>query len=430
MKKIYRFCKCVAIFMSMGFFLASCYSKENFVYKNPHQEKTTENISSENVNKFLSSVRKVDGEVEAKYRMAIYFQEKNKHKIAIEELKEVILIDPFFVKAYNALGVSYDQLRQFKNAIHFYKLAIKIDPNLGYVYNNLGFSYFLTEDYDRAIDAFHKAIALDEKNKRFRNNLGLVYAKKGEYELSLAQFSITGDEASANYKLGQILYKEGRYDIARKYNAKSYQTKASSHTALSVSSDGIEKDPQPEILPEPSIHESGTSQKQDEMTAEIKGIDFDAKSIQSNHSETKDISENQKSSIINSKTVNEISNEISNKEHRISEDYTVEFEIEISNGNGVDGMAKRLGNYLDKKGFKVTRLRNARCFNHETTKIFYYNGHAQDISRLLKEIPVECDKKNLIELEHSGNHIKIIIGKDMIHFGSAISNAETVNNAS
>jgi Tfp pilus assembly protein PilF len=127
----------------MGIFLGSCYSKNNFVYKNPQQEKTAENISSENVNKFLSSVRKVDGEAEAKYRMGIYFQGKNKHKIAIEELKEVILIDPFFVKAYNALGVSYDQLRQFKNAIHFYKLAIKIDPNLGYVYNNLGFSFII-----------------------------------------------------------------------------------------------------------------------------------------------------------------------------------------------------------------------------------------------------------------------------------------------
>jgi Flp pilus assembly protein TadD len=412
----------------MGIFLASCYSKNNFVYKNPQQEKTAENISSENVNKFLSSVRKVDGEAEAKYRMGIYFQGKNKHKIAIEELKEVILIDPFFVKAYNALGVSYDQLRQFKNAIHFYKLAIKIDPNLGYVYNNLGFSYFLTKDYDRAIDAFHKAIALDEKNKRFRNNLGLVYAKKGEYELALAQFIITGNEASANYKLGQILYKEGKYEVARKYNAKSFQIKAPSHIAPSVSSDGIEKDPQPEIIPEPSIHESGTSQKQDEKAAEIKGMDFDAKSTQSNYTETSIISENQLSSIENSEEVNEISN----KKNRTSKDYTVEFEIEISNGNGVDGMAKRLGNYLTKKGFKVTRLRNARSFNHETTKIFYYNGggYAQDVSRLLKEIPVECDKKNLIELKQTGKHIKILIGKDIIPYDSVIPSAESVKNAS
>jgi Flp pilus assembly protein TadD len=426
MKTKYRFCKYAVISMSVAIFLISCYSKDNLVYQNPYEEKTAENISSENVNKFLSSVRKVDGEAEAKYRMARYFQNKNKHKIAIEELKEVILIDPFFAKAYNALGVSYDQLREFKNAIHFYKLAIKIDPNLDYVYNNLGFSRLLSGDYDRAIDAFHKAIALDEKNERFRNNLGLAYAKKGEYELALEQFKITGDELSANHKLGQILYKEGKYELAGKYNALSSQTKVSSHTAPPVSSDGIEKDPQPEMLQEPIINESRTPQKQDEVAAELKGDDFYTKGTQNKPSETIGISENRRSSLNYSKEMNETSN----KEHRISKDYTVEFEIEISNGNGVDGMAKRLANYLTKKGFKVTRLRNARCYNHESTKIFYYNGYAQDISRLLKEIPVECDKKNLIELKQTDKHIKILIGKDMIPHDRVISSTETVKNAS
>ena len=426
MKKKYRFCRYAVISMSAAIFLMGCYPKDNFVHQNPYQEKVANNISNENVNEFLSSVRKIDGEAEAKYRMARYFQNKNKHKIAIEELKEVILIDPFFAKAYNALGVSYDQLREFKNAIHFYKLAIKIDPHLGYVYNNLGFSYLLRGEYDHAIDAFHKAITLDEKNKRFRNNLGLAYAKKGEYELALAQFRITGDEVSANHKLGQILYKEGKYELAGKYNALSSQTKALNHTAPSASSDGIEKDPQPKMLQEPVIYESRTLQKQNEVAAESKRTDFGTKSTQSNYTETISISENQPSSIENSEKVNEISN----KENRISKDYTVEFEIEISNGNGVDGMAKRLGNYLTQKGFKVTRLRNARSFNHSTTKIFYYNGYAQDISRLLKEIPVECDMKNLIELKQTGKHIKILIGKDIIPYDSVISSAETVKNAS
>ena len=429
MKEKYRFCKYTMVFILVAIFLMSCHSKDNFAQRNPYlyQEGALGDISHENVNKFLSSIKKVDGDAEAKYQMARYFQKQNKHKLAIEELKEVILIDPFFAKAYNALGVSYDQLREFKNAIHFYKLAIKIDPNLDYVYNNLGFSYLLRGDYGRAIDTFHKAIKLDEKNKRFRNNLGLAYAKKGEYEQALAQFRITGDEVSANHKLGQILYKEGKYELAGKYNALSSQTKVSSHTApSSVSSDGIEKDPQPEMLQEPIIHESRTPQKQDEVTAELKRMDFDTKSSQNNYSETTSISKNRLPSIENSEEVNEISN----RENHISKDYTVEFEIEISNGNGVDGMAKRLGNYLTQKGFKVTRLRNARSFNHETTKIFYYNGYAQDVSRLLKEIPVEYDKKNLIELKQTGKHIKILIGKDIIPYDSVISSAETVKNAS
>jgi Flp pilus assembly protein TadD len=185
MKKKYRFCKYVVVFLSATFFLTGCYSKDNFVHRNPYpyQAGAAGDISYEKVNKFLSSIKKVDGDAEAKYQMARYFQKNNKHKIAIQELKEAIIIDPLFVKAYNALGVSYDQLWDFKNAIHSYKFAIKIDPNLDYVYNNLGFAYLLSGDYDPAIDAFLKAIALDKQNKRFRNNLGFAYAKKGAFEL-------------------------------------------------------------------------------------------------------------------------------------------------------------------------------------------------------------------------------------------------------
>ena len=417
MKKIYRFCKYAVISMSVAIFLTSCYSKDNFVRQNPDEEKTADNISSEEVSKFLSSVRKIDGEAEAKYRMARYFQKQNKHKIALEELKEVILIDPFFAKAYNALGVSYDQLQEFDNAVHFYKLAIKLNPKLDYVYNNLGFSFLLIDDHDRAIDAFHKAIALNGKNKRSRNNLGLAYAKKGEYDLALAQFRITADEVSANYKLGQILYREGKYEIARKYNAKSLKTKASDHPTPFVSSDGVEKDPQPEILRELISHESGAAKKQDEMDAETTGMSLHAKNTRNVQAGTLGMSENQRASSKNSKEVNEISH----KETPIDKDHTVKVEIEIANGNGVNGMAKRLGNYLTQKGFKVTRLRNARCFNHETTKIFFYNGHAQDVSRLLKEIPVECDEKSVIELEQTGKHIKILIGKDIIPYENMIS---------
>jgi hypothetical protein len=93
-------------------------------------------------------------------------------------------------------------------------------------------------------------------------------------------------------------------------------------------------------------------------------------------------------------------------------------------------MASRLGSYLRAKGFKVAQTKNANSFDHETTKIIYYSRHAQNVSRLLEELPGDFDKRNVIELGHAGNHIKIIIGKDMIPYGSVISSAETGKNAS
>ncbi|MGD8613175.1 MAG: tetratricopeptide repeat protein [Desulfobacterales bacterium] len=484
MNKKHRFCHYTAIFLTLTVFLVGCYSKDNFVHRNPYQKETANEISHENVNTFLSSIRKVDGDAEAKYRMARYFQKNNRHKVAIEEFKEVLLMDPYFVKAYNALGVSYDQLGEYKKAIHFYKLALKIDPNLDYVHNNLGLAYLLYGRYDSAIASFEKAISLNAQNKRFHNNLGYAYAKKGQYEGAIEQFRITGNEFSANYKLGQILYREGNYEMAFRYTEKAHHAKISAKIMSSVlssdkgkSSDGglqlAEKDRQSEssgmmlddaqgsfkrdeitpaaampglsakmeenplsfdddreikpIIVRKSIKErSGLTEIQDQEGGREGELDLAGKKINSAPSRHSDLSKEQP--VLSGK--NEDLLDVAKNEERQNSDTVIEVEIEVSNGNGVNGMASRLGSYLEEKGFMVSRTKNANSFDHETTKIIYYSVHAHDVSRLLQELPGHFDKRNIIELGHSSNHIKIIIGKDMIPYGSLISSAETAKNAS
>jgi len=484
MNKKNRLCQYAAVFLTLTAFLMGCHSKDNFVHRNPHQKGTAGDIRQENVNKFLSSIRKVDGDAEAKYRMARYFQKKNRHKIAIQELKEVVLIDPFFVKAYNALGVSYDQVGDYKKAIHFYKLALKIDPNLDYVHNNLGLAYLLYGQYDVAIESFEKAIVLDPLNKRFHNNLGYAYTKKGQYELAIMQFRITGDEFSANYKLGQILYREGNYEMAFRFNEKAHHAKTSAKIMSSVSNSDNGKGPagtiqleendgrfessveisdeapgafksdeitsasampslsanmeeyqvsvdenaeiKPVIVRKSIKKRSGSAEKQGQEGEPEGKLDLPSKKIDAALTNHPDLSGEQPALAAK----NEDLMKVVKNEKRQKNDTGIEVEIEVSNGNGVNGMARRLGSYLRKKGFKVTRTENANSFDHEKTKIIYYYGHAQDVSRLLKELPGQFDKMDIIELEHSGNHIKIIIGKDMIPYGNAISSAESLNNES
>jgi Tfp pilus assembly protein PilF len=464
--------KLIIIILAAIVFLTGCYSKENFVSRNPYQDKKGDarNISPQDVNKFLSSVRKVDGNVEAKYRLARYFQKRKRHKIALEALKEVIQIDPTYVKAYNAMGFSYDHMGDFKKAIQSYKLALKINPNLDYVYNNLGFAYLLNENYDSAIDAFQRAIALNDQNTRFRNNLGFAYAKKGQFDLAIEQFRITGDEFSANYKLGQILSREGNYEKALLYNEKAYHAKTSSQIlssvlssaeekgsdivqqveeshpgskSLAVSSNSgrtpskpeekttvytmsgltqIESDNEvpadessrtsPLIIRKSVMTDSGfTEQHHKETVRKTKSYLPDKKTdlAKTNHS---DLSKGQSIVIGKKEDLKQVSKNKVTKDR----DSIVAVEIEVSNGNGVNGMASRVANYLRKNGFKVSQLSNANSFNHATTKIFYYNGHLQDVHRLLQEIPAQLDAKNIIELQRLGNHIKILIGKDMIPY--------------
>jgi hypothetical protein len=109
------------------------------------------------------------------------------------------------------------------------------------------------------------------------------------------------------------------------------------------------------------------------------------------------------------------------KENFKSEDITVEVEIEVANGNGVNGAAGRFGSYLKSKGFKVAKVTNANSFEHATTKIFYCNGDKKDVYKFLKQIPFVSDQRSIIELKNMGSRIKIIIGKDLIKHDKIIS---------
>ena len=56
--------------------------------------------------------------------------------------------------------------------------------------------------------------------------------------------------------------------------------------------------------------------------------------------------------------------------------------VEIANGNGVTGMAKRMKQALGRQGIAVSRLTNARPYRQLETTIEYRAGHAQSAEQL------------------------------------------------
>ena len=189
-----------------------CYSRE-VVPENKNlygQDIKPNPLSQEELRKFAGSIRKVDGEAEAHYRLALHFQEKYRHKLAIDELKQALQRNPAHFKAYNALGVSFDNLGEHDAAIDSYKRALQIDPKLDYVYNNLGYAYLLKGDPQNAAEAFQQAIALNAKEKRYRNNLGLVYVKQDKFELAFEQFRALDTDANAEKSLAKVMKDLGK----------------------------------------------------------------------------------------------------------------------------------------------------------------------------------------------------------------------------
>ncbi len=77
-------------------------------------------------------------ELDGRYMQALHFQARNKHRIAVQVLREILIVDPVYEKAYTALGVSHDALGDFERAETAYRMALQLNPDLDYVHNNLG----------------------------------------------------------------------------------------------------------------------------------------------------------------------------------------------------------------------------------------------------------------------------------------------------
>jgi len=171
------------------------------------------------MSQFLSNTRPHQGNPDSHYLLGCYYQERGRHKEAMEEFKKALSINPGYVKAYNGLGVSYDLLGEYSKAIDFYKQALNLNPDLDYVHNNLGYSYLLQKNLDEAIITFKKAIAVNDQGRRLHNNLGLAYAEKGQYDLALSEFKLAADEAKAHYNMAQVYFKKGIFDDAKSHYA-------------------------------------------------------------------------------------------------------------------------------------------------------------------------------------------------------------------
>jgi tetratricopeptide (TPR) repeat protein len=200
----------VSVIVAVGL-LCGCYSRDTLPgQKTVYGKLNPDPLSEAELRKFAASVRRVDGEAEAHYQLALHFQQNHRHKLAIDELRQALQRSPAHVQAYNALGVSYDNLGDHEAAVESYLIALKIDPKLDYIYNNLGYAYLLNGQTVEAVIAFQKAVSINAIEKRFRNNLGLAYVKQDRYELAFEQFRALNSSAAAEKTFAKVMQDLGK----------------------------------------------------------------------------------------------------------------------------------------------------------------------------------------------------------------------------
>ncbi len=364
------------------------------------------------LSQFFSSIRRAPGNPDSHYLLGSYYQERGQHREAIQEFKKVIAIEPAYVKAYNAIGVSYDLLGFFAQAIVAYEAGLSRNPTAAYLHNNIGYSYLLQGDLDKAVVSFEKAIALNGQDGRFHNNLGLAYGEKGQYDLALKEFKLAGDEGKAHFNMAQVYYKRGLFSKARKH----YTAALTANPSSTIVRTALEAARALAAIFQP---DNKKAKIEDFAAAEAFALKEDLGGEFEDVVPSKPEAVNVAEEILDAPSPMTLT-EAKSEEIQVSikeKNFPRNAAIEISNGNGVNGMAARVGNYLKEKGLKVVRLTNADNFKHGGTRVFFQEGYDQMADQVAEQLPVIQNKEERKRLDRPSIRVKVLIGKDLVPYG-------------
>ncbi len=92
--------------------------------------------------------------------------------------------------------------------------------------------------------------------------------------------------------------------------------------------------------------------------------------------------------------------------------------VEISNGNGVTGMAGRSADFFRRYGFNIRSITNAKNFHFKESIIYYKDGYLPVAKELVAIIPGAQNLKKVDSFSKASIGVKIILGRDLVgmHF--------------
>jgi|GEM_PF-1795314 len=348
------------------------------------------------------------------YRKGRYFQQKKKYTLAIEAYRDVLKNNPCHIEALNAMGVAYDQLGEYLNAEIAFKAAFELDTHRADITNNLGYCYLLQNNMPAAIEMFKMAVILDAASAIYSNNLGLAYARTTQYPLAFQEFKKSQGREKAFRYLQQVISKYGLSNQSEQYRllAKSFQ-QAETTTSIHQGSDTqttttqLKKLRDKLLQPEEATPPTATNPDQaDPITAWA----------------------SDKPTPLSEPVPESAAGDNSYDEDFLDLPPVSPAEIEISNGNGVNGMAHLVGNFLSKRSFPIKRLTNASRFTFATSTIFYCPGYAHDAHDVESQIPGDQQVDEVKELGRPNIKVRVRLGNDVINkrhfFKQSIMTAE------
>jgi len=259
-------------------------------------------------------------------------------------------------QAYYSLGQYFDGSMAWGQSIDAYRKAIAADANNTEAYNALGVALAQAGRYQDAETTLRQAVALAPGRTHVRNNLGYVLL-------------MAGKPLDAVAELKSVVDQDGSNTIAR-----ANLREAMNRSEATAASPAVE-------VARPAPVETGSGQ----VSVEVP-VTAPAAAIPAMSSIEKPV--------------------------RAST-------LEVSNGNGVPGMAARVGHWLERQGVPTDRLSNQQPFTQRLTVVQYRIGHEQAARHVAESLPANATAEPR-PTPGLRSDVRVILGRDWVQTAACL----------
>jgi Tfp pilus assembly protein PilF len=325
------------------------------------------------------------GGSEAMYWLGRYHQGKTHYTKAIEAYEKALTENPGHAETHNGLGVCYSVEGRHERALQHLRKAIELAPTGSHLYHNLGYAHLLRGQDQEAAAAFEQALRLDPENWQARRNLATVYEQMGLLDKA-AILSMMGPSVSASpvAKDAMPAPLSASLPVAALRQAQGEWGQGSPSATIPVN------------LITPTADEQ-TLQEHRFLLVQITPDVFE-------------FSMNEGDLTMTSRTGKTANGD--GAQYRSASPGAQESLIEVSNGNGVTGMARTVSEFLQHKGLAKARLTDQRPFQQIQTEIQYRPGSyslADQVSHMMPNQPQIVESHTL----RRDIRVRVMLGKDM-----------------
>lgn len=340
------------------------------------------------------------------YQLGRYHDGQDRLGVAIAAYRVAIAANPQHGTAWNALGTALAKSGKLAEAIDAFEKAAAIAPVASDVQNNLGYALMLAGRDKDAVVPLRKAVDLDRDNRHAWRNLEAAFKRIGEHE----QATVAKGFADA----GQAPAPASQPARAETQTVAAAEQPSETGSVLVQVADNVFELRAPALSRTETVAEAATIIKSAVAPAAVAPaavvhpVPTVAEAVRANTLAPQAGMLAAMAVPVAVRAPDTGPAPVSQKPQLIAR--IVRYEI--TNGQGGEGLARRLAALLGREGFERPRLTNHKPFDQMLSYVEYREGYREAATAFAKRLPFRAELRAV-----SGNviltDVRLMLGKDL-----------------